>query len=86
MACARQVPEKMNMMDLRSFVGMLRKADNPWQLVQFVASRAAIKLASGDTSPDEGEEAGDEPAAKGVAAAAAEDDDEALFEQEEEEL
>ena len=69
------------MMDLRSFVSMLRKADNPWQLVQFVASRAAIKLASGDTSPDEGEE---EAADTG----AAEEDDETdlLGQQEEEEL
>jgi len=73
------------MMDLRSFVGMLRKADNPWQLVQFVASRAAIKLASGDSSPDEGEEAADQPRAKGVAAAPAEDDDEGLLGQQEEE-
>jgi len=81
------VPEKMNMMDLRSFVGMLRKADNPWQLVQFVASRAAIKLASGDSSPDEGEEeAADTPAAKGVAAAAEEDEADLLGQQEEEEL
>jgi hypothetical protein len=82
------VPEKMNMMDLRSFVGMLRKADNPWQLVQFVASRAAIKLAADptDTSPDEGEEAADQPAAKGAAVAAEEeDDDEGLLGQQEEE-
>lgn len=82
------VPEKMNMMDLRSFVSMLRKADNPWQLVQFVASRAAIKLASGDTSPDEGEEeAADTGAAKGAAGAAEEDDEtDLLGQQEEEEL
>lgn len=79
------VPEKMNMMDLRSFVSMLRKADNPWQLVQFVASRAAIKLASGDTSPDEGEE---QAAETGAAKGAAEEEDETdlLGEQEEEEL
>ena len=78
----------MNMMDLRSFVSMLRKADNPWQLVQFVASRAAIKLASGDTSPDEGEEAAAETgAAKGAAGAAEEDDEtDLLGQQEEEEL
>jgi len=81
------VPEKMNMMDLRSFVGMLRKADNPWQLVQFVASRAAIKLASGDSSPDEGEEeVADAPAAKGVAAPAEDDEADLLGQQEEEEL
>merc|ERR1711924_512911 len=40
------VPEKLSMMDLRSFVSMMQKADNPWQLVQFITSRAAGELAN----------------------------------------
>ena len=72
----------MNMMDVRSFVSMLQKPDNPWQLVQFVASRAAIKLAKGEPLDDPAAAA----AAGGGAAVDDDDDDGLLGQQEEEEL
>ena len=49
-------------------------------------SNLSLSLRAGDSSPDEGEEAVDQPPAKGVAAPApAEDDDEGLLGQQEEE-
>jgi len=65
------VPEKLSMMDIRSFVAMMQKADNPWQLVQFITSSDAVELANklqggaagttegaaaGASAPDDGEE------------------------------
>jgi hypothetical protein len=81
----------MNMMDVRSFVSMLQKPDNPWQLVQFVASRAAIKLAKGEPLDDPAAVAaagGGGAAAAGSGAAVDDDDDDdgLLGQQEEEEL
>lgn len=73
------------MMDLRSFVAMLQKPDNPWQLVQFVASRAAIRLAKGE--PDDEEDMA--PGVGGGAAesaAAGDEVEDLLGQQEDEEL
>jgi len=39
-------PENLKMMDLRSFVAMLQKPDNPWHLVQFISSQESIELAT----------------------------------------
>merc|ERR1712070_843447 len=38
------IPESLKVMDIRSFVAMLRKADNPWHLVQFIGSPEGIEL------------------------------------------
>lgn len=55
-------PENLKMMDLRSFVAMLQKPDNPWHLVQFISSQESIELAT-------------EEAQKAMRAAGASEDD-----------
>merc|ERR1712146_412894 len=68
-------PENLKMMDLRSFVAMMQKPDNPWHLVQFISSQESIELAT--------EEAQKAMRAAGVSE---DDGDVATFEEEDEEL
>lgn len=84
-----KMPEGLKMLDLRSFVAMLRKPDNPWQLVQFIGSPEAIDLAVNQGAAGEEDGAAGAPSGgrlnddAGGGGGEAEDED-ALFAEEDE--
>jgi len=79
------VPQDLKCMDLRTFIAMMQKPDNPWRLVQFIGSQGAIELAVEQQQLAEGGGAAAAPAAAKAPIPEADEEDDLLLNQEEEE-